>query len=194
MINYWSFSINFLREKTRRLKTEVETLQVERQNPSSAQVEMMSKKMDKVEAAFKIFDRNKDGYISRDEFSQVSKKLTPKQVDAVFTKFDTSKDGRLSLEEFRKLMERHWSIRWAAWTYRVHISKNLTLYKNAHQTKPTIGKWSSLLMLQEQLSHDQSKVKNGNILKWIIDEFQNCFFNVSLLLKFWASGFCWCTL
>ena len=45
------------------------------------------------------------------------------------------------------------------------VSKNLTLYKNAHQTKLTIGKWSSLLILQQQLSHGQNKVKKGNILK-----------------------------
>ena len=45
------------------------------------------------------------------------------------------------------------------------ISKNLTLNKNAHQIKPTIGKWSSLLILQQQLSHDQNKVKNESILK-----------------------------
>ena len=43
------------------------------------------------------------------------------------------------------------------------VSKNLTLYKNAHKTKPTIGTWSSLLI--QLLSHDQNKVKNGNILK-----------------------------
>ena len=51
------------------------------------------------------------------------------------------------------------------------VSKNLTLYKNACQTKPTIGKGTSLLILQQQLSHDQNKAKNGNILKWIINEF-----------------------
>ena len=42
--------------------------------------------------------------------------------------------------------------------------------------KPTIGKWSSLLIFQQQLSHDQNKVKNENILKWIINEFKNLFF------------------
>ena len=42
------------------------------------------------------------------------------------------------------------------------ISKNLMLYKNVHQTKLTIGKCSSLLILQQQLSHGQNKVKNGN--------------------------------
>ena len=39
--------------------------------------------------------------------------------------------------------------RYTTYTYRITgcISKNLTLYKNACQTKLTIGKWSSLLIL-----------------------------------------------
>ena len=37
------------------------------------------------------------------------------------------------------------------------------------------------------------KFKNWNVLKWIIYKFQTCFFYVSLLLKFWVSGFCWRT-
>ena len=38
------------------------------------------------------------------------------------------------------------------------VSKNLTLYKNAPQTKPTFGKWSSLIILLLQLSLDPTKV------------------------------------
>ena len=38
------------------------------------------------------------------------------------------------------------------------VSKNLTLYKNARQTKPTFGKWSSLIIFLLQLSLDQTKV------------------------------------
>ena len=45
------------------------------------------------------------------------------------------------------------------------VNKYLMVSKNAHQTKPTFGKWSSLHILQQQLSLYQSKVKNGNILK-----------------------------
>ena len=40
------------------------------------------------------------------------------------------------------------------------VSKNLTLYENVHQTKPTFGKWSALLILQWQVSLDQNKVKS----------------------------------
>ena len=67
---------------------------------------MLSKGVDKAEAAFRVFDTNKDGFITKDEFSQVSTKLTRKQMDAVFAKFDTSHDGKLSLQEFRRLMDR----------------------------------------------------------------------------------------
>ena len=49
--------------------------------------------------------------------------------------------------------------------YAGSISKNLTHYKTVHQTKLTFGKCSSLLILQQQLSHGQNKVKNGNFLK-----------------------------
>ena len=82
----------------------------------------MADKSQKTETAFKLFDRNKDGYISRDEFTkvenifvyclklflkfQVSKKLTPSQIQAVFAKFDANGDGRLSMEEFRQMMDR----------------------------------------------------------------------------------------
>ena len=51
------------------------------------------------------------------------------------------------------------------------VSKNLMLYENACQAKPTFGKLSSLLMLQWLQSLDQNKVKNGSILKWTIYEF-----------------------
>ena len=71
------------------------------------------------------------------------------------------------------------------------VSKNLTLYKNACQTKPTSGKCYSLFTHRWQPSLDQNKFKNRNILKWIIYEFLSCFLNVFLLLIFWVSGFCW---
>ena len=56
--------------------------------------------------------------------------------------------------------------------YQVNLTgSGLFKYEHAHQTKLTIGKWSSLLIFQQQLSHDQNKVKTGNILKLIINEF-----------------------
>ena len=52
----------------------------------------------------------------------------------------------------------------------------------------TFGKWYSLFILQWQLSLDQNKVKMNYL--WVLNLLFKCF----LLLIFWASGFCWCTL
>ena len=79
----------------------------------------------KTETAFRLFDKNKDGFITREEFTkvgctyapfpspclttfcfQVSKKLNSTQIEAVFAKFDSNGDGRLSMDEFKQLMEK----------------------------------------------------------------------------------------
>jgi len=74
----------------------------------STKVEIMNKTdktMGKVDTAFKMFDKNKDGFITKEEFAQVSKSLSKEQIEAVFAKFDSNKDGKLSKEEFKNLME-----------------------------------------------------------------------------------------
>ena len=59
------------------------------------------------------------------------------------------------------------------------------MHKNTHWAKLIFGKWSSLLILQWQLSLDQNKVKKWNILKWnIFYSFKpvfNCFFTGKIL-------------
>ena len=49
------------------------------------------------------------------------------------------------------------------------------LDKNAFQTKLTIGKWSSLLILQQQLSHDQDNVIIGNFSNELLMSFKPVF-------------------
>merc|ERR1712113_869143 len=73
---------------------------------SKVEVMNVADKSQKTETAFKLFDRNKDGYITREEFTKVPKKLTPSQIEAVFAKFDANGDGRLSMDEFKQMMER----------------------------------------------------------------------------------------
>merc|ERR1712002_753589 len=51
---------------------------------------------------FKLFDQNKDGFITKEEFSKVSKNISKETIDAVFAKFDSNGDGKLCLEEFEK--------------------------------------------------------------------------------------------
>ena len=62
--------------------------------------------MAKAERAFKLFDKDNDGFITKKEFQQISKKLNREQIDAVFTKFDKDGDGVLSFEEFRKMLHK----------------------------------------------------------------------------------------
>ena len=58
------------------------------------------------ERAFKLFDKDNDGYITKQEFQKISKKLNKEQIDAVFNKFDKNGDGVLSFEEFRKMLNK----------------------------------------------------------------------------------------
>jgi len=60
----------------------------------------------KAERAFKLFDKDNDGYITKEEFQKISKKLNKQQIEAVFKKFDRDKDGVLSFEEFQKMINR----------------------------------------------------------------------------------------
>ena len=60
----------------------------------------------KAERAFKLFDKDNDGYITKDEFQKISKKLNREQIEAVFNKFDKDGDGVLSFEEFRKMLNK----------------------------------------------------------------------------------------
>jgi len=60
----------------------------------------------KAERAFKLFDKDNDGYITKEEFQKISTKLNKEQIDAVFKKFDKDKDGTLCFEEFRRMINR----------------------------------------------------------------------------------------
>lgn len=60
----------------------------------------------KAERAFKLFDKDNDGFITKDEFQKISKKLSREQIEAVFSKFDKDGDGVLSFEEFRKMLNK----------------------------------------------------------------------------------------
>lgn len=60
----------------------------------------------KAERAFKLFDKDNDGYITKGEFQKISKKLNREQIEAVFAKFDKDGDGVLSFEEFRRMLNK----------------------------------------------------------------------------------------
>merc|ERR1712062_398635 len=61
----------------------------------------------KAELAFNVFDKNHDGYITKNEMLRGSKNLTKGQVEAVFKQNDNNQDGKLTLEEFQEFMQHH---------------------------------------------------------------------------------------
>jgi len=61
----------------------------------------------KAELAFNVFDKNRDGYVTKNEMLKVSKNLTKEQVDAVFERNDGNQDGKLNLQEFQEFMHNH---------------------------------------------------------------------------------------
>jgi len=62
--------------------------------------------MDRVELAFRKFDLNQDGYLSREEFDQMMKNVGKEQADRIFRSCDTSGDNKISLEEFRTMLSK----------------------------------------------------------------------------------------
>lgn len=56
------------------------------------------------ELAFKLYDKDRDGFITKSEMEKLSKNLSKEQIEKVFARFDKDGDGRLSYAEFRKMM------------------------------------------------------------------------------------------
>ena len=54
--------------------------------------------------AFRIADKEKTGYLSKSEFTEMAKNLSQKQIDKVFNVFDKDGDGKIDYEEFSELM------------------------------------------------------------------------------------------
>ena len=61
--------------------------------------------MDKTEIAFKLADKNRDGFIDKAEFEKMAKTLSKDKVDKVFQKLDTNGDGKIDYQEFKKMMD-----------------------------------------------------------------------------------------
>jgi len=70
---------------------------------------------EKLKFAFTMYDLNKNGYITRDEFKvilnmMVGQNITPEQLDSIadrtITEADYDNDGKISFEEFCRAMEK----------------------------------------------------------------------------------------
>ena len=61
--------------------------------------------MNKTEIAFKLADKNKDGFIDKTEFEQMAKTLSKEKVEKVFQKCDKDGDGKIDFSEFKIMMD-----------------------------------------------------------------------------------------
>ncbi|XP_053132495.1 parvalbumin beta-like [Hemicordylus capensis] len=67
---------------------------------------------EKIRKAFGIFDKNKDGFIDRNElkkflktFSSDARDLTDEETEAFLKECDTNGDGKIDFDEFKALVE-----------------------------------------------------------------------------------------
>lgn len=63
----------------------------------------------KADLAFRIFDRNKDGFINKKEFKMMTSasKFSMKKIETVFALCDENGDGKLDYKEFTEILFRH---------------------------------------------------------------------------------------
>ena len=61
--------------------------------------------MNKAEIAFRLADKDKDGYVDRSEFEKMAKNLPKEKMDKVFDNVDKNNDGKLDFSEFKAMMD-----------------------------------------------------------------------------------------
>merc|ERR1712029_597211 len=85
-------------------KSDVEDDHSKKKEKREGRLKLDPSKMDRIELAFRKFDLNHDGYLSREEFDQMMKNVSKEQADRIFRSCDTSGDNKISLEEFRAML------------------------------------------------------------------------------------------
>ncbi|RVE70257.1 hypothetical protein OJAV_G00062180 [Oryzias javanicus] len=67
------------------------------------------KSEEELSECFRIFDKNSDGFLDREEFGDIlhmtGESLTEEDIDEMFGDADTNKDGKIDFDEFLKMME-----------------------------------------------------------------------------------------
>ncbi|XP_037832970.1 troponin C, skeletal muscle isoform X1 [Kryptolebias marmoratus] len=67
------------------------------------------KSEEELSECFRIFDKNGDGFVDREEFGDIlhmtGEQVTEEDIDEMFGESDTNKDGKIDFDEFLKMME-----------------------------------------------------------------------------------------
>ncbi|KTG39046.1 hypothetical protein cypCar_00022200, partial [Cyprinus carpio] len=67
------------------------------------------KSEEELSECFRVFDKNQDGFIDRDEFADIlratGEPVTDEDINELMADADTNKDGKLDFDEFLKMME-----------------------------------------------------------------------------------------
>lgn len=67
------------------------------------------KSEEELSECFRIFDKNCDGFVDREEFGEIlhltGEAVTEEDIDEMFGESDTNKDGKIDFDEFLKMME-----------------------------------------------------------------------------------------
>ncbi|XP_004070337.4 troponin C, skeletal muscle [Oryzias latipes] len=67
------------------------------------------KSEEELSECFRIFDKNSDGFVDREEFGDIlhmtGEAVTEEDIDEMFGEADSNKDGKLDFDEFLKMME-----------------------------------------------------------------------------------------
>jgi len=93
--------VEFLDKYRKEEKEAKSSVKKERKKPAP-----QTSNMDQIEMAFRKFDVNRDGYLSREEFDELMSSVGKEQADRIFKKCDTSGDNQVSLDELRSVLQR----------------------------------------------------------------------------------------
>lgn len=78
--------------------------------PKISKLDTINKALNRVSASFDALDKDKDGFVTKKDFSRSFPNLTSEQVDACFKKFDKDRDGMLNFTEFKNFMAKRKSL------------------------------------------------------------------------------------